>query len=119
MIGQSDIRPQSFTINTLANGMSELVFYENITEIHIQDMDQNDKIIFEFEMYEIMVPQRPGLSEDISANQELWLTYAKGQTEKPLSDKEKIIELQNQINSQDLVMNELMFEIIPSIIGGV
>lgn len=119
MIGQSNIRPQSFTINTLANGMSELVFYDNITETQVQDIDQNNKTVYEFEMYEIMVPQRSGLLEDISANQELWLTYAKSQTEKPLSDKEKIIELQNQINSQDLVMNELMFEIIPSIIGGV
>ena len=108
MIGQSDIRPQSFIINTLANGMSELVFYDNITETQVQDIDQNNKTVYEFEMYEIMVPQRSGLLEDISANQELWLTYAKGQTAKPLSYKEQMVQMQNKLDMQDAVITELI-----------
>lgn len=119
MIGQCDIRPPQFTVNDLSNGMSEVSFYENITETQIFDMDQNQKTVYGFEMYEVWIPSRVNLSEDIQANYQEWLTFAKGQTAKPLSDKEKIVELQTQINSQDAVMNELMFEIIPSIIGGV
>lgn len=119
MIGQSDIRPPQFTVNDLSNGMSEVSFYDNIAEEQILDIDQNQKTVYNFEMYEVWIPSRVNLSEDIQANCQEWLTFAKGQTAKPLSDKEKIIELQTQIDSQDAVMNELMFEIIPSIIGGV
>lgn len=59
-----------------------------------------------------------GLVEDIEANYQEWIDFAKGKIEKPLSDKEKISEMQSKIDTQDAAMNELMFEIIPSMTGG-
>lgn len=119
MIGQSDFRPQQFAVNELVNGMAEILLYENITEFESVDFEQNTKTMYEFDMYEIMVQNREGLLNDIEANYSEWLNYAKWKTSKSLSDKEKIVEMQSKIDTQDAVMDELMFEVIPSMIGGV
>ena len=108
MIGQSDFRPQQFTINELSNGMAEILIYENIVEFETVDFEQNTKTMYEFDMYEIMIPQRIGLSEDITANYQEWLDHAKGQIEKPLSDKEKIVELENKALATDDLIAEII-----------
>ena len=108
MIGQSDFRPQQFAINELANGMAEILIYENIVEFESVDFEQNTKPMYEFDMYEIMIPQRIGLSEDIAANYQEWLGYAKGQIGKPLRDKEKIMELEAKVNQSQIENVEIM-----------
>lgn len=101
MIGQSDIRPQTFSIVDLANGMSEIILYSDITEKSIQTIDNESKTIFEFDMYELLIQTRSDLTEDVTTNYDSWLSYAKGQSTKPLSDKEKIAML-------DQVLTELI-----------
>lgn len=101
MIGQSDIRPQTFSVIDLTNGMSEIILYTDITEKIIQTVDNEPKTIFEFDMYEMLIQTRSDLTDDINANYESWLSYAKGQSTKPLSDKEKIAML-------DQVLTELI-----------
>ncbi len=108
MIGQSDFRPQQFTVNELANGMTEILIYENIAEFESIDFEQNAKTMYEFDMYEIMIPQRIGLAEEIEANYQEWLDHAKGQIGKPLSDKEKIVELEAKVNQSQIENVEIM-----------
>lgn len=103
MKSQSNINQQPFTINELSNGMAEVMFCENITEAVV-----GEQTMYEFDMYEIMIPQRIGLADDITANYQEWLNYAKGQVDKPLSDKEKIVELETKLSIQDAVLTELI-----------
>lgn len=108
MIGQSDFRPQQFTVNELANGMAEILIYENIVEFESVDFEQNAKTMYDFDMHEIMIPQRSGLADDIEANYQEWLNFAKGQTTKPLSDKEKIVEMEAKVNQSQIENVEIM-----------
>lgn len=108
MIGQSDFRPQQFTVNELANGMTEILIYENIAEFESVDFEQNAKTIYEFDMYEIMIQQRTGLAEDIEVNYQEWLNYAKVQIDKPLSDKEKIAELESKVSQAQIENVEII-----------
>lgn len=108
MIGQSDLRPQSFEVNILTNGMAEILFFENITEKEISGFEQEAKTVYEFEMYELSVQNRVGLYEDVEANYSDWISFAKGQSKKPVSDKEKIIELENKVNQTQIENVEIM-----------
>jgi len=117
MIGQSDIRPQPFTINELSNGIVEILFYENVTEFNTIDAEKNLKIMYEFGMYELSVQNRIGLIEEVEKNYDEWLGFAKGQTDKPLSYKEKIQELsqkatetEERMMMAENVLIELMME---------
>jgi len=103
MKSQSNLNQQPFAINELANGMAEIMFCENITETII-----DEQTMYEFDMYEIVIPQRTGLTEDIESNYQEWLDYAKGQTSKPLSDKEKIVELEAKVNQSQIENVEIM-----------
>lgn len=103
MKSQSNINQQPFTVNELSSGMAEIMFCENITEVIV-----DEQTMYEFDMYEIMIPQRIGLADDIESNYQEWIDFAKGQTEKPLSDKEKIVELE----AKALATEDLLAEII-------
>jgi len=103
MKSQSNLNQQPFAINELSNGMAEIMFCENVVEIIV-----DEKTMYEFDMYEIMIPQRIGLVEDITANYQEWLDYAKGQTAKPLSDKEKIVKLEAKVNQSQIENVEIM-----------
>jgi len=108
MIGQSDLRPQSFEVNILTNGTAEIMIFENITEKKISGLEQEAKTIYEFEMHELSVQNRTGLYEDVEANYSDWLSFAKGQSGKPVSDKEKIAMLEEKA----LVTDDLLAELI-------
>jgi len=108
MIGQSDLRPQPFDVNILTNDMAEILLFENITEKEITGFEQEVKTIYEFDMYELSVQNRTGLQEDIEVNYSDWLGFAKGQSGKPVSDKEKIAMLEEKA----LVTDDLLAELI-------
>ena len=108
MIGQSDLRPNNFTINELTNGMAEIMFFENVIEKEITGFEQEMKTVYEFEMHELSVQNRTGLYEDVEANYQDWLSFAKGQSGKPVSDKEKIATLEEKA----LVTDDLLAELI-------
>ena len=103
MKSQSNINQQPFTINELSNGMAEIMFCENVVEIIV-----DEKTIYEFDMYELSVQNRTGLQEDIEVNYSDWLGFAKGQSGKPVSDKEKIAMLEEKA----LVTDDLLAELI-------
>ena len=101
MTGQSNLRPPKFSIVELANGMSEIMLYENVIEKETIDPDGDTQPVFEYDQYELHVASRSGLQQDVDLDFDQWLLFAKGQTSKPLSDKEKLAVL-------DQVVTELM-----------
>jgi len=111
MRGQSDTRPPQYETTEFSNGVTEIILYDEITEGTAFDEEQNEKTVYEFVMYEIKVPTREGIQNTVGTNYDEWLSYAKGQNDKPKSDKEKIEEL-------DLILSELLFDIIPAMLGG-
>lgn len=108
MISQSDIRPQAFSIVKLANGMSEIIFNTEITEKEIVGIEQEPKKIYESEMFEVLIATRDGLEEDITLHYQEWLSFAKGQGQKPVSDKEKIAMLEEKASVTDDLLAELI-----------
>ena len=99
MIGKSNIRPSDYEINQLANGKSEIMFYENVTENLVTNLDGVEQTEYTFEFTEMSIDTRDGLEEDIKANYSEWVSFAKGLSGKPLSDKETIELLKTQVQS--------------------
>ncbi len=142
MKAQSDLRPQRVEVNSLTNGMAEVILAENIQELKIPqtreitftDPETGEEttldtapMVYEYDHYILSMQDRKGLYEDIEANFDTWMTYAKGQTqEPPQSDKERIWTLEAEVEAVnatnallDSVISEMLFEIIPSTGGTV
>lgn len=71
-----NIYPQSVTVETYlpTPGMVEIRLRENVKEVSVIDeMDGATTIMYEYDEYTIVVPDSPGLNEDIAANLSDWL----------------------------------------------
>lgn len=137
MKAQSDLRPQRVEVNSLTNGMAEVILAENIQELEapqtreitFTDQETGEEVtadtapmVYEYDHYILSMQDRKGLYEDIESNFDTWLAYAKGQTqEPPQSDKERIWTLEAEVEAVnatnallDSVISEMLFEIIPN-----
>ena len=99
MIGTSNIRPPEYEINILSNGKTEVLFYTNILESSINSETGSEQPQFTFDFVETLIDSRDGLEEDIIEHYDQWVSFAKGLSSKPLSDKELIIQLQNELRA--------------------
>lgn len=137
MKAQSDLRPQRVEVNSLTNGMAEVILAENIQELEapqtreitLTDPETGEEttvetapMVYEYDQYILSMQDRKGLYEDIETNFDQWLAFAKGQqTEPPQSDKERIWALEAEVEAVnatnallDSVISEMLFEIIPN-----
>lgn len=91
---QSDVMPTSaYAIEKITDRDCEVVFISNVKEI-----EQEEKI-YEYDLYRIKAKYRETLANDIEDNYGKWLDEAiriEMEQEKYLSDKEKIIKLENE-----------------------
>lgn len=73
---RGNIYPQSVTVETYmpTPGMVEIRLRENVKEVSVIDeMTGATTIMYEYDEYTIVVPDSPGLKEDIAANLSDWI----------------------------------------------
>lgn len=73
---RGNIYPQSVTVETYlpTPGMVEIRLRENVKEVSVTDvMTDTTTIMYEYDEYAKVVPDSPGLKEDIAANLSGWL----------------------------------------------
>ena len=71
-----NVYPESVTVETYlpTPGMVEIRLRENVKEVSVIDeMTGATTIMYEYDEYTIVVPDSPGLKEDIAANLSDWL----------------------------------------------
>lgn len=73
---RGNVYPESVTVETYlpTPGMVEIRLRENVKEVSVTDeMTDTTTIIYEYDEYMKVVPNSPGLREDITANLSDWL----------------------------------------------
>ena len=75
---RSNLRPDKFKIELVENGKCAVLFFDNIEEEEVTQLDSEEKsIIYIYDMYKIFVNNRQNLSEEIEKNYNSWLDFAK------------------------------------------
>lgn len=125
MKASSDIKPSGlFEIEDNGN-KSTILFYPEYPDFD-EVTNEEGTILYEYDLYRLEVLRRENLTERLNANYAEWLALAILQENKPKqeTDKEKILRLEQENNDfktkvaqQDFVLEEMIFEIIPSITG--
>lgn len=123
MKASSDIKPSGlFEIEDNGN-KSTILFYPEYPDFD-EVTNEEGIILYEYDLYRLEVLRRENLTERLNANYAEWLALAILQENKPKqeTDKEKILRLEQENNDfktkvaqQDFVLEEMIFEIIPSI----
>lgn len=73
---RGNVYPESVTVETYLQtpGMVEIRLRENVKEVSVTDeMPGTTTIMYEYDEYAKVVPDSPGLKEDIAANLSDWL----------------------------------------------
>ena len=73
---RGNIYPQSVTVETYlpTPGMVEIRLRENVKEVSVtHEMNDTTTVMYEYDEYAKVVPDSPGLKEDIAANLPDWL----------------------------------------------
>ena len=118
MKAESNIQPQAaFELNELSNGMTEVIFYENVEQL------PGETARFLYDTYTVTVPSRVHLAADIADNAAKWLAFAKNRENiAPLPSQEERIaglEAENkQLRAQNERMANTLDELIRSVLGG-
>ncbi len=99
MIVKSDVLPQSRAeVDTIGGKTTVTLWDGKYVEHEVDGGDESEKRIeYEFELYQIQVPERPGLAAAVEENFETWLAAAKQQEQdekmvKAAMDAEKEFE---------------------------
>ena len=75
---ESSKKPNKFEINKIGNGKCTVLFFDNIVEEEISQVDSEEKTIkYTYDMYKIDVNYRNNLSEEIESNYDKWIEFAK------------------------------------------
>lgn len=124
MKASSDIKPSGlFEIEDNGN-KSTILFYPEYPDFD-EVTNEEGTILYEYDLYGLEVLRRENLTERLNANYAEWLALAIAQENKPKeeTDKEKILRLEQENNDfktkvaqQDFVLEEMIFEIIPSML---
>lgn len=116
MKAESNIKPAAaFELNPLLNGMTEVIFYENVEQIESER--------FSYDLYSVTIPSRDTLATDVEVSFKKWLAFAKAQEEqtKPLTPAEQIAALvaeNEQLRAENELTANALDELICSIYGG-
>lgn len=73
---ESNIKPEQVKIETHADGVTEIIFCENIIAKE-QQQDEEISIIYTYDEYRMLVPNRKNLLTSVAAEYEKWLKAAK------------------------------------------
>lgn len=125
MKASSDIKPSGLFEIEDNGSKSTILFYPEYPDFD-EVTNEEGIILYEYDLYRLEVLRRENLTERLNANYAEWLAMAIAQENKPKeeTDKEKILRLEQENNDfktkvaqQDFVLEEMIFEIIPSITG--
>lgn len=72
MKSESNKRPATAEIETLTNGMADVILRENVTE-----QNNNGEILYTYDEYRLTVPYRKNLSKNVNNRLHEWMTSAK------------------------------------------
>ena len=72
MKSESNKRPATAEIETLTNGMADVILRENVTE-----QNNNGEILYTYDEYRLTVPYRKNLSKNVNNRLNEWMTSAK------------------------------------------
>lgn len=123
MKASSDIKPSGLFEIEDNGSKSTILFYPEYPDFD-EVTNEEGIILYEYDLYRLEVLKRENLTERLKANYAEWLALAILQENKPKeeTDKEKILRLEQENNDfktkvaqQDFVLEEMIFEIIPSI----
>jgi len=94
VIAESNIMPNKYEIDIIDDLAVVSLFY-NVIEVEKEDIG----IVYEYDYYKIIVPNRDGLEDSINADFEAWVNYAKELENQPKSetDKEKLIRVDKEV----------------------
>lgn len=71
---QNSVKPENkFEIQNISDNKCNVIFYDNITE----EQSEDEKVIYTYNIYNLEVEYRNGLSDSIESNFEKWLEAAK------------------------------------------
>ena len=72
MKAESNKRPATAEIETLTNGMADVILRENVTE-----QNNNGEIFYTYDEYRLTVPYRKNLSKNVNNRLHEWMSSAK------------------------------------------
>ena len=107
---QSNIKPETFDINPLSNGMAEVMFCENTFCENTIEAEDETSVMYFFDMYCMVVPNRETLAADIEANYDMWLARAKKLESAPPipTGQERLAALEKDIMLNGNAVEELI-----------
>ncbi len=73
---ESSVKPNELEIEYLENGKITVSFFGNIVEQEVIRMNEK-QTIYVYDMYKIIIENRPNLEQDIQNNYDIWLQFAK------------------------------------------
>ncbi len=99
MKARSDVLPQSrVAVDTIGGKTTVTMWDGEYTEHEVDGGDESgNRVEYEFELYQIQVPDRPGLAEAVKGNFEKWLAAAK-QHEEDEKMANAAIKAANELN---------------------
>jgi len=89
MKSQSKIKPSTVEIDVIGSNANVFIF-NNIVEV-----ETDDGVIYEYDQYDFIVPNRQGLKELVLSNIDSWIEYANKNNKKELPKptlEEKVAE---------------------------
>ena len=94
---ESNMKPNKLKIESLENGKITVYFFDNIVEQEVTRINEQ-QTIYVYDMYKIIIENRPNLEEDIEANYDIWLQFAKDYEYEKLAAEVR--------NKRDKLLNE-------------
>lgn len=73
---ESKVKPKKLRMEREEKGKITVYFFDNIVEQKVTRMNEKETI-YVYDMYQITIENRPNLEEDIEANYDIWLKFAK------------------------------------------
>lgn len=73
---ESKVKPKKLRMEREEKGKITVYFFDNIVEQKVTRMNEKETI-YVYDMYQIIIENRPNLEEDIEANYDIWLKFAK------------------------------------------
>ena len=105
----SSVKPNKFKIESLENGKVAVSFFDNIVEQEVMRMNEK-QTIYVYDMYKIIIENRPNLEQDIQNNYDIWLQFAKDSEYKKLAEeirtkRDKLLTETDWTQVTDTVLN--------------
>lgn len=104
---ESDVRPESYSIENILNGKCDIVLNDNIQEKSKKDEEGNTQKYYTYDIYRIVKNNyRETLESDLSndAGFLVWLNFAKEQYENTAEE----VSLEERLSTTEAVIAEIL-----------